>query len=177
MNIYNQKLGLHYLCQKLKQINLEAVNARESFTKKFSSVQFSRSVVSDSLRPHESQHARPPCPSPTPGVHVPTIYIIHFVINLKSAQFRQNTGLINIIIVFQYFSTKMYVPFPCLDYFHSDRKAHWSLLKTQPMLHTLVQQLSLGSKSISYLQVISYPTLLLPFLIFLPLDFAHDLFS
>ena len=33
------------------------------------SLQFSRSVVSDSLRPHESQHARPPCPSPTPGVH------------------------------------------------------------------------------------------------------------
>ena len=35
----------------------------------FSSVQFSHSVVSNSLRPHESQHARPPCPSPTPGVH------------------------------------------------------------------------------------------------------------
>ena len=35
----------------------------------FSSVQFSLSVVSDSLRPHESQHARPPCPSPTRGVH------------------------------------------------------------------------------------------------------------
>ena len=35
----------------------------------FSSVQFSRSVVSDSLRPHQSQHARPPCPTPTPGVH------------------------------------------------------------------------------------------------------------
>ena len=35
----------------------------------FSSVQFSPSVVSDSLRPHESQHARPPCPSPTLGVH------------------------------------------------------------------------------------------------------------
>ena len=35
----------------------------------FSSVQFSLSVVSDSLRPHESQHARPPCPSPTPGVN------------------------------------------------------------------------------------------------------------
>ena len=34
-----------------------------------SSVQFSRSVMSDSLRPHESQHARPSCPSPTPGVH------------------------------------------------------------------------------------------------------------
>ena len=35
----------------------------------FSSVQFSCSVVSDSLRSHELQHARPPCPSPTPGVH------------------------------------------------------------------------------------------------------------
>ena len=35
----------------------------------FSSVQFSHSVVSDSLRPHASQHARPPCPSPTPGVY------------------------------------------------------------------------------------------------------------
>ena len=33
------------------------------------SVQFSHSVVSDSLRPHESQHARPSCPSPTPRVH------------------------------------------------------------------------------------------------------------
>ena len=33
------------------------------------SVQFSRSVVSNSLRPHELQHTRPPCPSPTPGVH------------------------------------------------------------------------------------------------------------
>ena len=32
-------------------------------------VKWSRSVVPDSLRPHESQHARPPCPSPTPGVH------------------------------------------------------------------------------------------------------------
>ena len=35
----------------------------------YSSVQFSCSVVSDSLQPHESQHARPPCLSPTPGVH------------------------------------------------------------------------------------------------------------
>ena len=35
----------------------------------FSSVQFSHSVMSDSLRPHESQRARPPCPSPTPRVH------------------------------------------------------------------------------------------------------------
>ena len=35
----------------------------------FSLIQFSCSVVSDSLRPHESEHARPPCPSPTHGVH------------------------------------------------------------------------------------------------------------
>ena len=36
---------------------------------RFSSVQFSCTVMSDSLRPHELHHARPPCPSPTPGVH------------------------------------------------------------------------------------------------------------
>ena len=35
----------------------------------FSSVQFIRSVMTDSLQPHKSQHARPRCPSPTPGVH------------------------------------------------------------------------------------------------------------
>ena len=38
-----------------------------SYSVQFS--QFSRSVLSNSLRPHEPQHARPPCPSPTPGVH------------------------------------------------------------------------------------------------------------
>ena len=37
--------------------------------KSFSPVQFSRSVVSDSLQPHESQHTRPPCPWPSPRVH------------------------------------------------------------------------------------------------------------
>ena len=39
------------------------------FSIQFSSVQFSCSVVSNSLRPHELQHTRPPCPSPTAGVH------------------------------------------------------------------------------------------------------------
>ena len=38
-------------------------------TTQFSSVQFSCSVMSDSLWPHGLQHARPPCPSPTPGVY------------------------------------------------------------------------------------------------------------
>ena len=41
-------------------------NSQKFFMK---SDQISRSVVSSSLQPHESQHARPPCPSPTPGVH------------------------------------------------------------------------------------------------------------
>ena len=45
-------------------------HARKIFSKySFSSVQFSRSVLSDSLRPHGSQHPRLPCPSPTPGVY------------------------------------------------------------------------------------------------------------
>ena len=41
----------------------------ESEGMRTSSDQISRSVMSDSLRPHESQHARPPCPTPTPRVH------------------------------------------------------------------------------------------------------------
>ena len=40
----------------------------------FSSVHFCCSVMSNSLRPHESQHARPPCPSPTPGVHSDSVH-------------------------------------------------------------------------------------------------------
>ena len=40
-----------------------------------SSVHFSHSVVSDSLRPHESQHTRPPCPSPSSGVHSNSTFI------------------------------------------------------------------------------------------------------
>ena len=44
-------------------------NVIEFFPLRVKSVQFSHSVMSDSLWPHEPQHARPPCPSPTPGVH------------------------------------------------------------------------------------------------------------
>ena len=44
--------------------SLEVIHARS-----LPSVQFSRSVVSDTFRPHEPQHSRPPCPSPTPGVY------------------------------------------------------------------------------------------------------------
>ena len=52
------------LSQSLLQRNLKL-----EYWDYHSSVQFSRSVVSDSLRPHESQHARSPYPSPTPRVH------------------------------------------------------------------------------------------------------------
>ena len=45
------------------------IEMRELSECQIRSDQISRSVVSDSLRPHESQHARPPCPPPTPGVH------------------------------------------------------------------------------------------------------------
>ena len=55
----SQKFGLKYNIQKLKIMASGLI----------SSVQFSRSVMSNSLRPHELQHARPPCPSPTPRVH------------------------------------------------------------------------------------------------------------
>ena len=49
---------------------LNTTNYKENVNQNYMySVQFSRSVMSDSLRPHESQHARPPYPSPTLGVH------------------------------------------------------------------------------------------------------------
>ena len=44
-------------------------DSTEYLTRTNESVQFGCSVMSDSLWPHEPQHARPPCPSPTPGVH------------------------------------------------------------------------------------------------------------
>ena len=53
----------------LNPIVLTPERSSDSPRSLFSSVQFSCSVMSDSLRPHESQHTRPPCPSPSPGVH------------------------------------------------------------------------------------------------------------
>ena len=46
----------------------------------FSSVQFSRSVMSDSPQPHGLQHARPPCPSPTPGFHSGSRPLSHLIL-------------------------------------------------------------------------------------------------
>ena len=63
---------LYYFPLNISKLNPNFCIFRFSKCKssKFSSVQFGRSVVSDSLRPQESQHTRPPCPSPTPGVHL-----------------------------------------------------------------------------------------------------------
>ena len=55
----SEKVGLKLNIQKIKIMTSGPIN----------SVQFSHSVLSDSLRPYETQHARPPCLSPTPGVH------------------------------------------------------------------------------------------------------------
>ena len=49
--------------------------------------QFSRSVMSGSLQPHESQHARPPCPSPTPGVHSDSSQWCHPAISSSAVPF------------------------------------------------------------------------------------------
>ena len=79
----------------------------------FSSVQFSHSVMSDSLQPHEPQHARPPCPSPTPRVHPnpcplswwcpPTIsssvtQLVWGALNLESETWVQIPGLTYLLI-------------------------------------------------------------------------------
>ena len=55
--------ALSFYWWHLAQCLAQSMGLREN------SVQFSRSVLSDSLRPHGLQHARPPCPSPTPGVY------------------------------------------------------------------------------------------------------------
>ena len=55
--------------QELQETWVWSLGQKDPFEEGISSVQFSRSVLFDSLRPHESQHARSPCPSPTPGVH------------------------------------------------------------------------------------------------------------
>ena len=57
------KMGIKIVCS-LKNVGTESMYVTDTL-----SVQFSRSVVSYSLRHHEPQHARPPCPSPTPRVH------------------------------------------------------------------------------------------------------------
>ena len=70
MQVKKQKLEPDMEQQTGPKLGEEYVNGVYShlayLTYMQSSVQFSRSIVSKSLQPHESQHARPPCPSPTP---------------------------------------------------------------------------------------------------------------
>ena len=67
----NTNIISHLLVPILYSHSLVVTNLIVVFCSKHQirSDQISHSVVSDSLRPHGSQHARPPCPSPTPGVH------------------------------------------------------------------------------------------------------------
>ena len=69
--LFHPKLCLHVSIWNRGQILATFSQNVSGYIKlrKFSSVQFSCSVVSDSLQPHESQHTRPPCSSPTPGIY------------------------------------------------------------------------------------------------------------
>ena len=58
-----------FLLSLKKKVPFCTIICLPQFHIQFNSVQFSRSVVSDSLRPHESQHAGPPCPSQTPRAY------------------------------------------------------------------------------------------------------------
>ena len=66
---HHLSLSLVSFSSVLIKMNLEKHWILKDFPFFWDSVQFSHSVVSDLLWPHESQHARPPCPSPSPGVH------------------------------------------------------------------------------------------------------------
>ena len=70
----SHEIKRHLLLGRIVMTNLESILKSRDTTLPakvhlVSSVQFSHSVMSDSLRPHELQHTRPPCPSPTPRVH------------------------------------------------------------------------------------------------------------
>ena len=98
---HKTSISIIFNLEHFKMSNMHGHISKKWRFKSLSSVQFSCSVVSNSLRPHEPQHARPPCPSPTPGVHWnPTtclicilkekccIYWIIFILGIKKSYLR-----------------------------------------------------------------------------------------
>ena len=67
--IRDQIANIHWFTEEAREFQKNIYLCFIEYTKAYDCVQFSHSVVSDSLQPHELQHARPPCPSPTPRVH------------------------------------------------------------------------------------------------------------
>ena len=67
---FHPSLGFYYsMGRKKRERDRDKEWKKKNFSLQPYSVQFSRSVLSDSSRPHESKHARRPCPLPSPGVH------------------------------------------------------------------------------------------------------------
>ena len=67
--LYFTPKRLVFICKFQMRLDMLRIFTKISILLNESSVQFSHSIVSDSLGPHELQHTRPPCPSSTPGVH------------------------------------------------------------------------------------------------------------
>ena len=94
-------------------------------------VQFSRLVVSDSLWPHEPQHARPPCPSPTPGVHPNPLWRLILCINLiglGDAQVAGKTFLgvpVKVFLAEIHFELMSWVKQTFLTYMSGHHSIHW----------------------------------------------------
>ena len=65
----DQIANIHWIIKKVREFQKNIYFCFIDYAKAFDSVQFSCSVVSDSLWPHGLQHTRPLCPSPTPGVY------------------------------------------------------------------------------------------------------------
>ena len=136
-----------------------------------SSVQFSRSVMSDSLQPHGLQHARPPCPSPTPKVHanpsiesvMPSSIIISsfFLLPLIPPRIRVFSNESTLCIRWpKYWSFRFSISpsseHPGLIFFRMDRL---DLLAVQGTLKSLLQQPQFKSINSSALSFLHSPTL------------------
>ena len=141
---------------------------RDATTHSFSSVQFNHSVVSDYLRPHESQYARPPCPSPTPGVHPdsrPSSQWCHPAISSSVVPFSscpQSLPASESFPMSQLFAWGGQNPEPrqcqMLVKMWSNRNSHLLLVKTQNGIATFEDSLAVSYKTIYILTKKWHPT-------------------